>query len=390
MRTGHACACVPHVSKVPVRPPSVACPGCRHNYANKNYVEAAQHLAALQVGPAHGSRGPGGGAPRRRGPRARCHRHSATCARCVARPGVVFRPPRCGWLGLHGPPGICLRGVDKLERLRESCMRRPALTFHAGCQPTPPLATGPPLPPLLQKKGKVKHVGATNFDVLRLQEFVAAGVTIVNNQVGALQGRCARPAATAGEAGWCAELAGSRSPSPRPFPPSHTHRRARTHTHTHTRARARTTTTIYLPQPPARSALGPERITFPHRSLSRQLPLLMLLQTPSGVARAHQSPRAPLLAPPATLACPRCFPAGPVQSAGQAARERHGRVLRTGGHQAAAVRRAGRRLPDGQVPGGQPQAVSARPSPAAVAQPAPPMPVFAGRRRRARAVPSSD
>ena len=48
-------------------------------------------------------------------------------------------------------------------------MRRPALTFHAGCQPTPPLATGPPLPPLLQKKGKVKHVAPlTLFDVPRL------------------------------------------------------------------------------------------------------------------------------------------------------------------------------------------------------------------------------
>ncbi|KAL4429190.1 hypothetical protein ABPG77_010169 [Micractinium sp. CCAP 211/92] len=35
----------------------------------------------------------------------------------------------------------------------------------------------------LQKKGKVKHVGATNFDVPRLQEFVDAGVTIANNQV---------------------------------------------------------------------------------------------------------------------------------------------------------------------------------------------------------------
>ncbi|PSC75888.1 aldo keto reductase isoform B [Micractinium conductrix] len=35
----------------------------------------------------------------------------------------------------------------------------------------------------LQKKGKIKHVGATNFDVPRLQEFVDAGVTIANNQV---------------------------------------------------------------------------------------------------------------------------------------------------------------------------------------------------------------
>lgn len=35
----------------------------------------------------------------------------------------------------------------------------------------------------LQKKGKIKHVGATNFDVQRLQEFVDGGVTIANNQV---------------------------------------------------------------------------------------------------------------------------------------------------------------------------------------------------------------
>lgn len=35
----------------------------------------------------------------------------------------------------------------------------------------------------LQKKGKVKHVGATNFDVPRLKEMSEAGVKIVNNQV---------------------------------------------------------------------------------------------------------------------------------------------------------------------------------------------------------------
>lgn len=41
------------------------------------------------------------------------------------------------------------------------------------------------LPPL-QAKGKIRHVGATNFDVPRLQEMLDAGVKLVNNQVGCL------------------------------------------------------------------------------------------------------------------------------------------------------------------------------------------------------------
>ena len=63
----------------------------------------------------------------------------------------------------------------------------------------------PPSPAVcacLQKRGKVKHVGATNFDVQRMREMSEAGVRIVNNQAShhaALRllctgGRSARPA----------------------------------------------------------------------------------------------------------------------------------------------------------------------------------------------------
>jgi diketogulonate reductase-like aldo/keto reductase len=35
----------------------------------------------------------------------------------------------------------------------------------------------------LQAAGKIRHIGLTNFDVPRMQEFADAGVPIVSNQV---------------------------------------------------------------------------------------------------------------------------------------------------------------------------------------------------------------
>jgi len=36
----------------------------------------------------------------------------------------------------------------------------------------------------MQQRGKVRHIGVTNFDVPRVQQLVDAGVPIVSNQVG--------------------------------------------------------------------------------------------------------------------------------------------------------------------------------------------------------------
>lgn len=43
-----------------------------------------------------------------------------------------------------------------------------------------------------QAKGKVQHIGATNFDVARLKEMAEAGATIANNQVHMCVRVCAR------------------------------------------------------------------------------------------------------------------------------------------------------------------------------------------------------
>ena len=57
----------------------------------------------------------------------------------------------------------------------------------AGLPACPPACLpAPPFGSCLQKRGKVRHVGATNFDVQRLREMTDAGVRIVNNQARAV------------------------------------------------------------------------------------------------------------------------------------------------------------------------------------------------------------
>lgn len=98
--------------------------------------------------------------------------------------------------GLRQQAGcLCMKGLGAgCAASASACsVRIRAGACNTACSPSP----AAPLPPASwQAKGKLKHVGATNFDVPRMQEMLDAGVKLVNNQAGSTTSK------TAAEAVW--------------------------------------------------------------------------------------------------------------------------------------------------------------------------------------------